>query len=159
MQQVILARIDADVERGLVDVIMGGPEATAQHLPVILLWLATKSSKKAILYDGPHERHAIVEFVQKQMRPSVTKLGSIEDVNNFVANPRHQAIGMPPSEAVTVSFLFAAPYGCLKTIQLSGSQLSTKRVPAMTVTPNGVGSTSTAWPRGSFITRRFVLVE
>ncbi|CAN0493730.1 unnamed protein product, partial [Scytosiphon promiscuus] len=39
---------------------------------------------KAILYNGPHERHAIVEFVHKQLGPPSRQLKTVAEVNNFV---------------------------------------------------------------------------
>lgn len=100
--QVLLGRVDADAERALLGRILGGVEAAAQHLPVILLWTETRKSRKALLYDGAHERHAIVEYVRKQLEPPAKKLTTITAVENFVKDPQFGALGTAPSEVVTV---------------------------------------------------------
>lgn len=109
-RQVLLGRVDADVERALLGEILGGIEAAAQHLPVIVLWTASrKPTRKSLLYDGAHERHDIVEFVHKQLKPPARKLTSISAVESFVVNPRFQAMGTTSSTVVTVSRSYVDP--------------------------------------------------
>lgn len=99
----LLGRVDADAERALLGDILGGFETAAQHLPAIVLWTASGKSRKSLLYDGAHERRDIVEFVHKQLGPPVRKLSTISAVENFVINPRFQAIAATSSTVVTVS--------------------------------------------------------
>lgn len=98
--QVLVGRIDADAERTLLGDVLGGFDAATQ-LPVMAF--CTRKSKKAVVYEGPHERHAIVEFAHKQLGPPTTQLRSITEVENFVACPRFQATDTLPSTVVTVS--------------------------------------------------------
>ncbi|CAB1120040.1 unnamed protein product [Ectocarpus sp. CCAP 1310/34] len=100
-QTIVLGRVNADAELALLGRILGGVEAAAQHLPVILLWTETRKSRKALLYDGAHERHAIVEYVRKQLEPPAKSLATITAVENFVKGPQFGALGTAPSEAVT----------------------------------------------------------
>ncbi|CAM9425490.1 unnamed protein product [Ectocarpus sp. 12 AP-2014] len=104
---IVLGRVNADAERALLSRILGGVEAAAQHLPVILLWTETRKSRKALLYDGAHERHAIVEYVRKQLEPPAKRLPTITAVENFVKDPQFGALGTAPSEAVTVVGFFS----------------------------------------------------
>ncbi|CBJ33285.1 conserved unknown protein [Ectocarpus siliculosus] len=104
---VIIGRIDADAERALLGRILGGVEAAAQHLPAILLWTETRKSRKALLYDGAHERHSIVEYVRKQLEPPAKRLTTITAVENFIKDPQFGALGTAPSEAVTVVGFFS----------------------------------------------------
>lgn len=97
--QVLFGRIDADLERTLLRDILGGFDASTQHLPAIAL--CSVKSKKAILFEGSHEQHAIVEFARKQLEPPARKLLSVAGVENFVQRPYFQSIGtLPPAVAV-----------------------------------------------------------
>lgn len=102
LSQVLLGRVDADVERGLLGEILGGHETAAQHLPAIVLWTPKrKSSRNAILYDGAHERRAITEFVHKQLEQPARKLTSIAAVEGFVKDPTFKTTSSAP-DVVTV---------------------------------------------------------
>lgn len=102
-KQVVLGRVDADAERTLVGDMLGGFEVAAQNLPAIVLWTAKRKSKKALLYDGAHERHAIAEFVHKQLETPTRTLTSIAAVENFVKKPWFHPMGATSTEPVTVS--------------------------------------------------------
>ncbi|CAM9611872.1 unnamed protein product [Ectocarpus sp. 6 AP-2014] len=104
---VIIGRINADAERALLGRILGGVEAAAQHLPAILLWTETRKSRKALLYDGAHEGHSIVEYVRKQLEPPAKRLTTITAVEKFIKDPQFGGLGTAPSEAVTVVGFFS----------------------------------------------------
>eukprot|EP00904_Undaria_pinnatifida_P005915 jgi/Undpi1/2453/HiC_scaffold_13.g05833.m1 len=105
--KVVVGRIDADVERAFLSDILGGFEAAEQQPPLIALWVATRKSKKPILYSGPHERHAIVEFVQKQLGPPARQLQTVPEVNEFVRSPHFGASKTLSSEVTTVIGFFS----------------------------------------------------
>ena len=96
--------MDADVERALLGEILGGHEAAAQNLPAIALWTPKRKARNAILFDGAHEGHAIVEFAHKQLAEPTRKLTSIAAVEDFVKDPSFRATGTPP-DVVTASAL------------------------------------------------------
>ncbi|CAN0095020.1 unnamed protein product, partial [Scytosiphon promiscuus] len=104
---VLVGRLDADAERALLLKILGEFQGTAYNLPAIFLWTATRKSRKALLYDGAHDRHAIVGFVYKQLGPPAKKLTSIDAVESFATNPRSKAIDSVSSEVVTVIGFFS----------------------------------------------------
>lgn len=105
-RQVLLGRVDADSERALFGEILEGFEAAAKHLPLIILWAASRKSRQFLLYDGAHERNDIVEFVHKQLGLPVRKLTSVSAVEKFVENPRFQAMGTTSSTVVSVSHFY-----------------------------------------------------
>ncbi|CAM9282168.1 unnamed protein product, partial [Laminaria digitata] len=107
--RVVVGRIDADVERKFLGDVLGGFDETKQRLPIIALWIATstRKSKKAILYSGPHERHAIVEFVHKQLGPPARQLQTVAEVNDFVRSPHFQAESTLSSDVTTVVGFFS----------------------------------------------------
>lgn len=88
LSQVQLGRIDADQERQLLYDVVKGQTAAAQHLPIVAL-ITQKRKSKALLYEGPHERHAITEFVRKQRDPPTRRLRSVAEVEAFFQDPRN----------------------------------------------------------------------
>eukprot|EP00752_Nemacystus_decipiens_P012627 g11183.t1 len=70
----------------------------------MVLWTPKRKSRKAILYDGAHERHAIIEFVHKQLEQPARKLTSVAAVENFVKDPRLQATSTAPDVVTVVGF-------------------------------------------------------
>lgn len=93
-------RIDADIERTLLRDALGGDTAATQHLPVLFFCTALRKSR-AVIFEGPHERQAIVEFVRKQLGVPARKLASVAEVEEFCRRP-YIGIMDPSSSAVAV---------------------------------------------------------
>lgn len=98
--QVRLGRIDADVERPLLRAVLGEDVIVTQQLPIIALFTSKRTSKP-LLFEGPHQRHAIVEFARKQLEPPTRTLTSVDEVDAFVRSPYFGDVDMP-IEAVAV---------------------------------------------------------
>ena len=98
-----MEQIDADIERAFFLGILGGVDSIMQSLPVLAFCTLERESIKVALYEGPHERSAIVEFVYKQVEPAARMLYTTSEVESFVQNPRFRDNGILPSTAVSVS--------------------------------------------------------
>lgn len=100
LSQVQVGRIDADQERQLLHDVMNGQTAATQNLPIMAL-ITQKRKSKVLLYEGPHERHAIIEFVRKQRSPPTRRLKSVAEVEAFFQDPRN-GYRRTPTTAVAV---------------------------------------------------------
>lgn len=89
-----LGRIDADEERQLLRDLLDDDTAATQHLPIVAVFMDKRKSK-ALLFEGPHERHAITEFARKQVDLPTRRLRSVAEVEAFVQNPQNGDANTP----------------------------------------------------------------
>ncbi|KAF2149346.1 thioredoxin-like protein [Myriangium duriaei CBS 260.36] len=71
--------------------------------PTLFLFQGNKS----VIYNGPRESDAIISFVQRQSRPLVTALTSIEDLSHFKALDRITIIGCLDDEDTSAKAVLA----------------------------------------------------
>lgn len=98
----MMEQIDADIERAFIVDILSGGDPITQSLPILAFCTLERGSIKVALYEGPHERSAIVEFVYKQVEPAARMLYTTGEVESFVQNPRFRDNGILPSTGVSV---------------------------------------------------------
>lgn len=98
-----MEQIDADIERAFFLGILSGVDSITQSLPLLAFCTLERESVKVALYEGPHERSAIVEFVYKQVKPVARMLYTTGEVESFVQNPRFRDNGILPFTGVSVS--------------------------------------------------------
>lgn len=99
----MLEQIDADIERAFLLDILSGVDPITQSLPVLAFCTLERESIKIALYEGPHERSAIVEFVYKQVEPATRKLYTASEVESFTQTPRFRDDnGILPFRGVSV---------------------------------------------------------
>ncbi|CAM9811061.1 unnamed protein product [Discosporangium mesarthrocarpum] len=105
-----MGRVDADLERDLLHKICGHHSSGAQNVPVLVLYNSAQGAK-GIIYDGPHERNAIIEYVYKQLGQPFQQLTSVGAVMRFIESPFLSEAGHSGSSAAAVVGFFADAEG------------------------------------------------